>query len=274
MTERSLLLLDDEENILRALKRALRRDGYRILTAESASGALELLDTQEIGVIITDQRMPEMSGTRFLRMVKERSPDTMRIVLTGYTELQSVTEAVNQGHIYKFLTKPWDDELLRSSLREAFEQYELRRENVRLTRELQEANHRLLNFNRELERRVKEKSRELLFQMRTLEISREILEQLPVAVMGIGDDGILAVTNGMLEQLLRRANHELIGNQMSSVLPEPLVEIWQRFREGNELEPQHVTLEIGEVLVHCRQLGQASLARGGVMVVSPDTQGQ
>jgi diguanylate cyclase (GGDEF)-like protein len=118
--EQALLLVDDEENILRALTRALRRDGYRILTATGAHEAFELLAKNEIQVIISDQRMPDVSGTEFLSQVKEMYPATVRIVLSGYTDLTAVTDAINRGAIYKFLTKPWNDDDLRTQIREAF----------------------------------------------------------------------------------------------------------------------------------------------------------
>jgi DNA-binding NtrC family response regulator len=118
--QKTLLLLDDEANIIRALTRTLRRDGYRILSTTSVQEAFELLAGNEVQVIISDQRMPEMSGTDFLSEVKAIHPDTVRIVLSGYTDLKSVTEAINQGAIYKFLTKPWDDDQIRDHIRQAF----------------------------------------------------------------------------------------------------------------------------------------------------------
>lgn len=116
----TLLLLDDEPNILRALSRLLRRDGYRIFTANSAREAFAILASNEVHVIISDQRMPEMCGTEFLAQVKDLYPDTIRIVLSGYTDLKSVTDAINQGAIYRFLTKPWNDDELRENVRKAF----------------------------------------------------------------------------------------------------------------------------------------------------------
>ena len=122
--DRTLLVVDDEPSILAALRRVLRREGYRILTAESGAGGLELLATNRVQVILSDQRMPEMTGTEFLSRVKELHPDTVRMVLTGYTDLDSVTKAVNGGAIYKFLSKPWDDGELREHIRDAFGHYE------------------------------------------------------------------------------------------------------------------------------------------------------
>ncbi|WP_439862129.1 EAL domain-containing protein [Pseudomonas sp. MBLB4136] len=123
--EQTLLLLDDEENILRALTRVLRRDGYRILTANRAQDAFGLLAKHDVQVILSDQRMPEMNGTEFLSRVKDLYPHTIRIVLSGYTDLKSVTDAINQGAIYKFLTKPWDDEQLRATVTQAFQHHRL-----------------------------------------------------------------------------------------------------------------------------------------------------
>lgn len=116
----TLLLVDDEENVLSALKRLLRKGGYRILTATSAAQALELLALNPVQVIVSDQRMPLMTGTEFLSRVKEIYPNTVRIVLSGYTELSSVTEAINQGSIYRFFTKPWNDTQLQEEIRLAF----------------------------------------------------------------------------------------------------------------------------------------------------------
>ena len=118
--QKTLLLLDDEPNIIKALSRTLRRDGYRILSTTSVTEAFELLAGNEVQVIISDQRMPDMSGTDFLSQVKDIHPNTVRIVLSGYTDLKSVTDAINEGAIYKFLTKPWDDAQIREHVQQAF----------------------------------------------------------------------------------------------------------------------------------------------------------
>ena len=124
--ERGLLLVDDEENVLRALVRVLRRDGYVIHTATNAEQGFELLAKNRVQVIVSDQRMPGISGTQFLSRVKDMYPDTMRIVLSGYTDLATLTDAINRGAIYKFLTKPWDDEDLRKQVQDAFRHFDER----------------------------------------------------------------------------------------------------------------------------------------------------
>ncbi|MGM0522192.1 MAG: EAL domain-containing protein [Pseudomonadota bacterium] len=124
---RTLLLLDDEPNILRALTRVLRRDGYRIIAVEKPSDAFEHMAMNDVDVILSDQRMPEMSGTTFLHRVNELYPDTVQLILSGYTNLKTVTDAVNQGGVYKFITKPWDDDELRALVQEAFRHAERER---------------------------------------------------------------------------------------------------------------------------------------------------
>ena len=124
---RTLLLLDDEENVLRSLARLFRQDGYRLLTANSVSEAFDLLARNDVQVILSDQRMPDMSGTEFLSRVRDLYPDTVRLVLSGYTDLDTITEAINQGAAYRFLTKPWNDNDLREHIRAAFRAADQRR---------------------------------------------------------------------------------------------------------------------------------------------------
>ncbi|TYT26286.1 EAL domain-containing protein [Luteimonas viscosa] len=122
--ERTLLLLDDEDNVLRSLVRLFRRDGYKVLTANSVREAFDLLASNSVQVIVSDQRMPDMSGTEFLAKVRDLYPDTVRMVLSGYTDLATITEAINRGAIYRFLTKPWNDDELRGHIEAAFRSHE------------------------------------------------------------------------------------------------------------------------------------------------------
>jgi diguanylate cyclase (GGDEF)-like protein len=124
--ERTLLLLDDEENVLRSLVRLFRRDGYHVLTANSVREAFDLLASNSVQVILSDQRMPDMSGTEFLGRVRDLYPDTVRMVLSGYTDLATITDAINHGAIYRFLTKPWNDDELREHIQAAFRAHERR----------------------------------------------------------------------------------------------------------------------------------------------------
>ncbi|WP_314437067.1 EAL domain-containing protein [Massilia timonae] len=119
----TLLVVDDDPNVLTALHRLFRRDGYRVLTASSPAEGFELLALYRVHVILCDQRMPVMSGTEFLSKVKEMYPETIRIILSGYTGVDSVLDSINRGAIYRFYTKPWDDQQLRDNVRLAFRHY-------------------------------------------------------------------------------------------------------------------------------------------------------
>ncbi|MRV73401.1 EAL domain-containing protein [Duganella sp. FT92W] len=119
----TLLIVDDDVNVLSSLHRLFRRDGYRILTAVSPAEGFELLALYPVQVILCDQRMPIMSGTEFLSKVKEMYPDTIRIILSGYTGVEAVLDSINRGAIYRFYTKPWDDTQLRDNIRLAFHHY-------------------------------------------------------------------------------------------------------------------------------------------------------
>ncbi|QDQ26551.1 EAL domain-containing protein [Chitinimonas arctica] len=123
LPQKTLLLVDDDPNILSSLHRLLRADGYRILCAGSAAEGFELLAQHAVQVILCDQRMPNMNGTEFLDRVKEIYPDTFRIILSGYTDLETIVQAVNHSAIYRFFTKPWDSNVLRKELRAAFQHY-------------------------------------------------------------------------------------------------------------------------------------------------------
>ena len=102
----TVLCVDDEEGILHSLKRLLRKEDYRLLTSSSGAEALKILEKNDVHLVISDQRMPQMSGTEFFAAVKERYPDTIRVILSGYTDVDSITESINKGHVYKFFLKP------------------------------------------------------------------------------------------------------------------------------------------------------------------------
>ncbi|QGZ42027.1 response regulator RpfG family c-di-GMP phosphodiesterase [Pseudoduganella flava] len=128
----TLLCVDDEQNILSALRRLFRGKGYRVLTADSGAAGLQVLEQESVDLVISDMRMPEMDGARFLQQVRERWPDTLRLLLTGYSDIHSIMEAINRGEIYRYITKPWDDNDIQLVVRQALEQRALEQERQRL----------------------------------------------------------------------------------------------------------------------------------------------
>ena len=146
MKRHGLLIVDDEKEILRSLTLTFA-DDYAVFTASSGAEALEILEKQEIALVIADQRMPVMTGAELLERVFQINSNIIRIILTGYTDTASLIQAINKGHIYQYITKPWERQDLRITVKRAVESYELALENQRLLRELQAANERLKDEN-------------------------------------------------------------------------------------------------------------------------------
>jgi response regulator RpfG family c-di-GMP phosphodiesterase len=159
--EHTVLFVDDEVNILKALQRLLRSENMNVLVASRAADALDLLDKHPTQVVVTDQRMPEMSGVDFLAHVRERQPDIVRMMLTGYTEMKVAVDAINRGEIYRLITKPWNDDELRATLRQAFDHADLKAEIKRLNQVKREQNFKLQDMNRNLEAKVRERTKQL-----------------------------------------------------------------------------------------------------------------
>jgi putative nucleotidyltransferase with HDIG domain len=167
-TDHSVLFVDDEVNILKAIQRLLRHGSWNVLTASRPREALEIIEREPVQVVVSDQRMPEMSGVDFLAQVRERHPDLVRMMLTGYTEMTIAVEAINRGEIYRLITKPWNDDELKATLRQAFDHYDLKREIKRLNQVTREQNFKLQDMNRNLEAKVRERTKQLAEKHREL----------------------------------------------------------------------------------------------------------
>jgi FixJ family two-component response regulator len=211
----TVLCVDDEQNILNALKRLLRKDGYRLLTASSGDEGVRILEQNEVHVVISDQRMPEMSGTEFLARVKEHHPAALRIVLTGYTDVDSITDSINKGHIYKFFLKPWNDQSLRLEIKQALDHYDLIRANKKLQEQVMQQNEELKEINENLEAMVQERTKELEIQNQALELSHAVLEDIPVAILGVSAEGGIVLINKEAQSLSGRSQRIELGNNLN-----------------------------------------------------------
>lgn len=138
MERGTIMIVDDEEYVINSLKRALRKEGYRIWGFRDARQALEFLKEQEVDLIISDQRMPGMTGIEFLIQARKLCPRTIRILLTGYSDMEVAIAAINEGKLYRFLTKPWNDDELKITLLNAMKLRNLMLENQKLMAQLKE----------------------------------------------------------------------------------------------------------------------------------------
>ena len=176
MSMTNVLFVDDEPNIVRAYKRVLRGCGLKVFTTTDTDEAISWAGEHEFAVVVSDQRMPDMEGTELLERIGRIQPDCVRIILTGYADITAAIDAINKGAVWRFLTKPWDDEQLRSTIKAAVQQFNLIEENRRLHVVAESQNERLRVLNEGLELRVEERTREVT------ELSQRIDETLKGAL--------------------------------------------------------------------------------------------
>lgn len=200
-----ILCVDDEKNVLNALLRFFMDDDYEIATASSGEEGLKVLAEEgPFQIIISDYRMPVMNGVDFLKEVYERWPDTVRIVLSGYADAGAIVAAINEGHIYKFIPKPWNDEELRFTISSSIERYNLQQRNCELLAALSKA-------NEELELKVMERTEGLELRNTALLFSQQMLNALPVGVVGIDVNGMIAHCNQVAFDPMKQLCGDFLG---------------------------------------------------------------
>lgn len=201
-----ILCVDDERNVLRSLERIFLDDDYEVVTAGSGAEGLEIMEQSgdSFQVVVSDYRMPVMNGVEFLKAVYERWPDTVRIVLSGYADAGAIVAAINEGHIYKFIPKPWNDEELRVTIQNCLERYFLMKQNRELVNELSRA-------NQVLEQKVQQRTEDLELRNRALEFAQTMLGELPVGVVGIDENGLIAHCNAVAAGILKQLCDDFFG---------------------------------------------------------------
>ncbi len=166
-----VLFVDDEANILHSVRRVMRKADVEIETTTDAEEALRMVEADAFAVVVSDQRMPRMEGVELLEKVRVHSPDTVRIILTGYADVQASVDAINKGAVYRYLNKPWEDDDLRNTVRQAVDQYLLVKENRRLQELTESQNDELKDLNENLKQKVMERTWEVLRLNQKLEHS-------------------------------------------------------------------------------------------------------
>ncbi len=207
-----ILAVDDEGSVLSSLRRLLRREPYELVTADSAEKALEILEEQTFRVVISDQRMPGMTGIEFLGVVRQRWPDTIRVILSGYSAVQTIIASINEGEIYKFVSKPRNDEELKGNIRQALEHFELQDDNRRMSDQIAEQNEQLLALNAELNQRAVDASA-------GLSSIQDLHECIAVGVITFDESELIVAANTLAGQMLA-GGAELFGMPAGDVLPE------------------------------------------------------
>ncbi|MBT8373859.1 MAG: response regulator, partial [Deltaproteobacteria bacterium] len=174
-----ILLVDDEKSITKALRRLFRTTGFKIKTALSGQEGLDVLkkSAEPVSLIISDQRMPEMTGARFLEKARKIFPDAIRFLLTGYSDMDAIVDAVNKGEIHRYLTKPWNDDDLLIQVKQGIAQYEMVLENRRLNQLTKKQNKELKGLNEDLEQKVIQRTKKIEQKKEQLKESHIKLEK-------------------------------------------------------------------------------------------------
>jgi response regulator RpfG family c-di-GMP phosphodiesterase len=214
-TPATLLFIDDEANILAALKRLFRPFGYHILTAESGTEALSLLKQETVDLVISDMRMPQMTGAELLEQVRINWPDVIRILLTGYADIGSTIAAINRGEIYRYISKPWDDNDIVLIVRDALERKNLLAEKQRLEVLTRHQNEELKVLNNTLEDKVRQRTEELRDALNSLSLAHSQLKNDYYTTLQIFANlmelrkGTMAGHSRRVAQLCRNIAHKL-----------------------------------------------------------------
>ena len=156
-----VLAVDDETNILRSIQRTLHGENLELLLTDTPEKAVRILESQAIDVIISDMKMPNMSGAEVLKKAAELQPSAFRIILSGYADIEMMLSAINEGKVHRYLNKPWNVQALKEVINEGVERTLLRKENARLLKLTQIQNARLANMNQELEQKVTLRTRQI-----------------------------------------------------------------------------------------------------------------
>ena len=227
-----ILCVDHEKNILKSLKRLFLDDDYEVLAASSGDEGIDKLQKiSPIQIVISDYRMPGMNGINFLQDVYKKWPETIRIALSGYADIATIIDAINEGHIYKFIPKPWNDQELKISISHSLDHYFLLKKNFQLTKELQQVNEKLIITNMNLEALVEDRTSELIFQNHVLMRSQKILDALPVAVLGADFEGTVVQSNQMVRDILKTEPGEVIGTNINDFLPQDISDFFKNIEK-------------------------------------------
>jgi len=207
----TILLVDDELPITNSLQRVFRKKDYQIFTADSGQKGIELLNNEKkpFSLIISDQKMPGMTGTEFLEKAKGISPQTIRVLLTSHADINAVIDAINKGEIHRYITKPWDDNDLLMQVQQLLAQFEMVKENKRLQDLTKKLNIKLRDINKNLEQKVEERSREIMKKNKELELSLYNSVKAFAALLEVNDPQL--AVHGRRVSFLARHTAQLMG---------------------------------------------------------------
>lgn len=204
---KTVLIVDDEVHILNSLKRLLRKEGYNLRTVTSGEEGVSYVEKNPVQLVISDYRMPGMTGTEFLQKVKGLCPDAIRVILSGYADVGAVLKAINEGEVFRFIMKPWNDEELKTSIRQCLVQFDLVQENRKLEAKVLVQRKVLQQYNEE-----------------SLRLSGKVLMELPIPIIVVGKEGTVALINKSVRKVYPSLKKITLGTDMHKVFPDSVTE--------------------------------------------------
>lgn len=199
-TSAKILLIDDENNILKSLQRMLRSEPYAIKSVNTPLEAIELVKNEFFDVIISDYRMPEMNGKEMFYKINKIQPEGVKIILSGYSDINIITEALNKEYIDKYILKPWNDENLKLEIQKSINHSKLKTINKQLHIKILEQNQKLKDINEDLEKLVLEKTKKFTIQNHALKTSHNTISAIAVPIVAVDTDFMVIMTNKLAEQ--------------------------------------------------------------------------
>jgi response regulator RpfG family c-di-GMP phosphodiesterase len=226
----NVLFVDDEKEILSSIRRQFRKESFDIITCNSGKEALSLLEENEIQVIVSDERMPVMSGLELMKEVKKLYPETIRVILSGYVDSETIIDAINKGEIFRFVSKPWKYADITNIIKEALNKWSIEKKNKKYMEQI-------LDENRRLKMR-------LSFRESSLNLEQSVIDEVPVPMLAVGGNNKIEIFN-------KRAKDEFldkidIGNVITTLIPS---NIYNHLESNikNNIESGNFCLEIFKV---------------------------
>lgn len=229
MSDWNILFVDDEKQILNSLKRMLRSEGYNIFIADNGLEAFQVLSKIKIHIVVSDQRMPGMNGNELLKEVKKLYPNTIRMILSGYADMNVIIESINSGDISQFIPKPWNEEDFKIIIRQALQEYEIQEEIKTFTKQISEQNLELKKTNALL-----------LAASHGIRIELDLFQcacqNLPIGILGITQDDFIVYQNQFAESFFSRNGKTVIGECIQNVFNKTFVkeikELTENMKKG------------------------------------------
>ncbi len=255
--KRTILIIDDERDVINALLRQLRKEPIIILSASSTEEAFTILKENKVHLVIADHRMPSTTGVEFLRRVKKQWPDIVRFIISGYIETALLISAINEGEVYRFITKPWDGKKLKEYIYDGLQHYDVLESNRDVMNEL-------LKYNECLDAQVTDRNR-------ALNLSNSIFEELPFGIIAIDEDNKILRTNTYINDLFNIKNKDqngIVRETIDFLFPPCITDFIENGLSKNDGQAaKKFELKNKAVTVHVRRLRKDIDTAKGLIII-------